>query len=310
MERLFFLRRLNLEIFKLRKDRFRTEKRDFVSFRRRDLELALAILQERFGVDVNLSAHGDSRPKLEILSDFERFVVKEGVARKEFGAEHDGRMIHPLASEGDAPLNLPRGVVALSHRRERTVFKEEDFGAEDVDVGVFFEKRDLLFEAVGHGDVVGVHSCDIFTFRDANRAIQGARKAQILLVDKEFDARSGRVFAQDRRSRLVGGVVDDYQLEVLVGLTENRRDRRAEKFFRRVVNAHHRRDKRRVVYSFVFHRPHRPSHRKLKRRRIARRIFLGKKKKHNVLQNARCTARLIRYASPCIGNARYGVCAA
>ncbi len=101
---------------------------------------------------------------------------------------------------------------------------------------------ELALEPARHCHVVGVEASDVRPARIVQAAVQRAGETDLLTVAQHAQARVVDA-REDLRRRVRGRVVDDHDLEIRDGLTEDARDRSPDVFLA-VVDGDERGDER------------------------------------------------------------------
>jgi hypothetical protein len=100
--------------------------------------------------------------------------------------------------------------------------------AEQHDVGVGPHERDLLLEAVGDADVVGVHPRDELAAGEPEALVERLGEAGVRAADQADAVVDGGVLVEDRGRAVRRTVVDQDQLEVAERLREDAVERLRE----------------------------------------------------------------------------------
>ena len=136
---------------------------------------------------------------------------------------------HRGMAEGAAQQVFPSDLkIALGHSScsdNGSLFVDDVIGATDNSiVWIRFEKLNLFFKPIFLRKIIGIHPRDVTTSCQREPFVQGARVADVALVDEKSNAWIFQI-AQQLIGAIGGGVIDEDEFKIAEALIKDTGDR-------------------------------------------------------------------------------------
>jgi hypothetical protein len=184
----------------------------------------------------------DSQPQVAVLGIDHYLPITPNRPRKVSAHKHSRMPKRAIVNERGSDVAIFTRIRACSEGPPRRV-DELNSPTKDPNLRMLFHELDLLGETVAHGNVVGIHSSDVFAQRQGTTAIQRFDEPSIFLMMDPHPSVAFLVSFEYQAGSVTRAVVYDDELKIGETLAEDTVHRFSEKLLS-VEYAHHHRYQR------------------------------------------------------------------